>query len=114
MLFWDEPQAPRSRITQAEKKRLKGLLYIEQKGRCKHCERKIPADLMELDRKRAGSNGGVYSLTNCQLLCGTCNKSKGSKPDAKAKKQLAPAITGKKPVKKKKKPARSEDSWDFF
>ena len=105
-------RAPRNTITATERRRLKQVLYVEQKRRCKHCDRKLPADLMDLDRKRAGKNGGGYTLTNTQLLCRTCNSSKGSKTNSKAKKQLAPAITGKKPAKRKK-PTRSNDFWSF-
>jgi len=111
-----KPRKKTSDITPASKKRLKELLYKEDQ-KCKHCHRKLPADLMHLDRIRPGAKGGGYTVINCQLLCGTCNSSKGAKSDSKAKKTLAPAITGIKPVKKpaKKKLPKNDDSsgWGF-
>ena len=104
-------------MTPAEKKKLKEWLYKDQNKKCNHCKRNVPADLMDLDRIRPGANGPGYTIGNTQLLCRTCNSSKGAKPDSKAKKTLAPAITGKKPVKKpaKKKLPQNDDSsgWGF-
>ena len=104
-------------MTPAEKKKLKEWLYNDQKKKCNHCKRNVPADLMDLDRIRPGANGPGYTIGNTQLLCRTCNSSKGNKPDSKAKKSLASAITGKKPVKKpaKKKLPKNDDSsgWGF-
>lgn len=117
--FWGIPKSkkPTAAMTPADKKRLKELLYTDQNKKCNHCGRKVPADLMDLDRKRAGANGGGYTLRNTQLLCRTCNASKGSKSDSKARKTLASSITGKKPIKKpaKKKLPKNDDpfGWGF-
>ena len=108
---WLGIKKPTASMTAADKKMLKALHYKMQDGKCKHCGRKIPADLMDLDRKKAGANGGGYTPSNTQLLCRTCNTAKGSKSDSKAKKQLAPSITGKKRTTKKK--PKSDDSWGF-
>ena len=112
-----KPGKKAASMTPADKKKLKEWLYKDQKKKCNHCKRNVPADLMDLDRKRPGANGPGYTIGNTQLLCRTCNSSKGDKPDSKAKKTLAPAITGKKPVKKpaKKKLPKNDDSsgWGF-
>lgn len=57
----------------------KRRLYGEQSGRCAECSREIPFDLLEQDHRYPKSRGGADTEANTQLLCGTCNKSKGDR-----------------------------------
>lgn len=53
----------------------------ERQGRiCKLCERNIPFDLMHGDHLVPWSRGGPTSMENLQVLCGSCNLRKGSRP----------------------------------
>ena len=66
-------------LTATGKRKLRPILHTKQKGKCAGCEIKTRLELMELDRIIPGSNGGEYRASNCQLLCGNCNRRKGAK-----------------------------------
>lgn len=53
-------------------------LYSYQRGRCAHCGTKLGDDY-HVDHVVPISRGGSNSPGNLQLLCPTCNKSKGAK-----------------------------------
>ncbi len=44
-----------------------------------NCGTALPIHLLEIDRIRPGAAGGEYALDNTQLLCGWCNRVKGSR-----------------------------------
>ena len=63
--------------------RVKKELYDRQKGKCaaRYCPNenvKLTYRLMEIDRIKSGKRGGRYTPDNVQLLCSTCNRSKGA------------------------------------
>ena len=60
----------------------KGVLYAQQKGRCKGCRETIPYKNMEMDHIHPRSKGGVDDISNRQLLCHACNNLKGDEPMA--------------------------------
>ena len=68
----------RRRPTQREK----SALYHQQKGRCKGCGRKLAQIDLEVDHIIPVSAGGSDLYNNKQLLCGRCNKIKGTKTQA--------------------------------
>ena len=64
---------------------IKEILYKKQGGRCNGgCKdgaigRAFPIDIFEIDHIRPKSKGGPDFDDNLQLLCSTCNQSKGNK-----------------------------------
>ena len=66
-------------FTPSERETIKAHLGKKQKGKCGGCKRKLPADLYEIDHIHPVSKGGGNELANLQLLCGPCNRSKGSR-----------------------------------
>ena len=65
-------------LTATGKRKLWPILFARQKGKCASCEIKTRLELMELDCITLGP-GGRYRASNCQLLCGNCNRRKGAK-----------------------------------
>ena len=65
--------------------RTKRTLYERQKGKCASGELCLngtdakPINFMQFDRKLSATRGGGYTWDNVQLLCSTCNISKGKK-----------------------------------
>jgi len=49
---------------------------------CQACLRQLPIDLLAIDHDVPRSRGGNDALDNLQLLCVTCNSSKGTKTTA--------------------------------
>ncbi len=121
----------RPKISAATKK----LLYDRQKGKCPGCGRKPDIDFMDVDHIKAFARGHGENLGNLQLLCRTCNTTKGAgtmrrleirnaakgiKAPAKAKTTTAKASTTKKKAaakttaaKKPKKKATRDPMWPF-
>ena len=58
----------------------KHVLYGQQEGVCNGCKGDFPFKLYEVDHIVPKSKGGTDHLTNLQLLCGSCNKVKGDRP----------------------------------
>ena len=59
---------------------IRSILYKKQNGCCNGCKRKLPIDLLELDHIIPKSKGGRDEDKNAQLLCATCNRIKGNRP----------------------------------
>ena len=53
--------------------------YTRQGGVCKMCGKKFNIDEMNADHIKPWSKGGHTTPDNCQMLCSTCNFTKGAK-----------------------------------
>ena len=58
----------------------KHVLYGEQEGRCGGCRTPFEFRHFEVDHMVPQSRGGTDHIDNLQLLCGHCNRVKGSRP----------------------------------
>jgi CRISPR/Cas system Type II protein with McrA/HNH and RuvC-like nuclease domain len=118
MVFFDPfaTQAPtRSRPSFNAKD--KEHLYAAQKQKCNGCGAKLPIRLLTVDHIKPFSKGGTEKPSNLQLLCNSCNSTKGDGTQAQLKKRLVEkgvikggamaaktkkvAVAAKKPAKKK-------------
>lgn len=74
---------PEQQATESEKTRLrrqlKRRLYGDQDGRCNGCGELFGIEVMELDHVVAKARGGSDKASNRQLLCGPCNRLKGTR-----------------------------------
>ena len=66
------------------KKEIKKSLYGDQGGFCKLCDTHFLIQNLEMDHILARSKGGGDNYENLQLLCGRCNRIKGTKGMAEA------------------------------
>ena len=57
----------------------KKLLYGQQGGYCAGCEHHFEERHLEVDHIIARAKGGTDHISNLQLLCGSCNRSKGDR-----------------------------------
>ena len=69
-------------------KDIKKQLFGTQEGRCNLCRHGMDFRHMEVDHKIPKAKGGPDDDTNLQLLCGHCNRVKGSGTMAEAKVRL--------------------------
>ena len=60
-------------------KQMKRLLFKEQSGKCALCKTTFEERHFEIDHFYPKSLGGVDSIENRQLLCGSCNRIKSNK-----------------------------------
>ena len=60
----------------------KHVLYGKQEGRCNGCQTDFPFKIMEVDHVIPQSRGGTDHVDNLQLLCSSCNRIKGDRPQA--------------------------------
>ena len=58
----------------------KHVLFGQQEGLCNGCKGDFPFKLFEIDHKVPRSRGGTDHLDNLQLLCSSCNRIKGDRP----------------------------------
>ncbi|MDR0926324.1 MAG: HNH endonuclease, partial [Ignavibacteria bacterium] len=58
----------------------KERLYKEQNGKCNGCDKDFSILNLEIDHIIPKAKGGGDYYENYQLLCGHCNKIKGSRP----------------------------------
>ena len=63
----------------------KHLLYGQQEARCAMCSTFTQFNVMEVDHILPRAEGGGDELENLQLLCGPCNREKGTSEDSEAK-----------------------------
>lgn len=57
----------------------KRTAFEKQKGVCKKCKKKFEITGMEADHITPWSQGGKTNLSNCQMLCMKCNRTKSDK-----------------------------------
>ncbi len=67
----------------------KHVLYGQQEGRCAGCETLFEFRHFEVDHMVPRSRGGTDHIENLQLLCGSCNRIKGDRPQEYLAAQLA-------------------------
>ena len=67
------------------------FLYGQQVGHCAGCENHFELRNMEVDHIIARSKGGTDHISNLQLLCGACNRTKGTR----SQEQLLVLLTNK-------------------
>ena len=58
----------------------KHILFGQQEGLCNGCKGDFPFKLFEVDHRVPRSRGGTDHLDNLQLLCSSCNRIKGDRP----------------------------------
>ena len=58
----------------------KHVLFGQQEGLCNGCKGDFPFKLYEVDHVVPKSKGGTDHIENLQILCGSCNKIKGGRP----------------------------------
>ena len=61
--------------------RVKNTLFVEQRGRCMYCGRRMSNRYLEIDHKWPVSRNGGNERSNLQLLCTACNMRKGIQTD---------------------------------
>ena len=58
----------------------KHVLFGQQEGLCNGCRTEFPFRIFEVDHIISQSRGGMDHLENLQLLCPSCNRIKGDRP----------------------------------
>ena len=58
----------------------KHVLFGQQEGVCNGCRTEFPFRILEVDHRVPRSRGGTDHLENLQLLCPSCNRIKGDRP----------------------------------
>jgi len=96
MPYFDEPKRPRT------SKEEKEYLFTKQKGKCMYCGNKYPIQIFHVDHKTPRDCDGKNTITNKQLLCGSCNTRKRGLTDGKFRKTygLPGSRTAKTPPSK--------------
>lgn len=83
---WDDfaPRHRRRRLTKAEKQQM----YRQQRGVCRGCRRTFEEQNLTGDHKVPLAHGGTNDISNFQLLCGSCNSTKGTGTQRDMKRRL--------------------------
>ena len=84
LFFDDEPRRPRPTFGANDKK----AQYALQKGKCNGCLIGFPIQNMTVDHTKPFSLGGTDKPSNLQLLCNSCNSTKGDGTQAYLKQRL--------------------------
>ena len=73
---WEDftPRHRRRRLPKADKQRL----YRKQRGSCRGCRRAFEERNLTEDHIMPLAHGGTNDISNFQLLCGSCNSTKGT------------------------------------
>ncbi len=61
--------------------RVRAALFMEQRGCCRYCGRRMSSRHLEIDHKWPVSRNGGNEMSNLQLLCTPCNLRKGIQTD---------------------------------
>ena len=93
--FDDEPQRPRPSFGVKDKQ----AQYEFQKGKCNGCLIKFPIQNMTVDHIKPFRLRGTDKPSNLQLLCGSCNSTKGDGTMAYLKQRLVQKGILKAPAK---------------
>lgn len=80
------------------KEEIRDVLYEAQHGQCVGCLDVFPKRNHELDHIEPQADGGSDHISNIQLLCSTCNRSKSRKSQAEFLAQTAHLRVGKTPL----------------
>ena len=100
---FEEPKRRRPRPTKEDK----APHYSHQGGKCNGCKRAFNIENMEMDHKvKPFSAGGGERTGNQQLLCGNCNRRKGTGTMKQLEKKLIADGTIKALAKPAAKPAK--------
>ena len=83
----------------------KEILHLWQGGKCAGCSEKLPVRIFTVDHIKALDKGGTDKPSNLQLLCGSCNSTKGNGTQARLQKRLQEQGVVKGPTKSAKVPA---------
>ncbi len=76
----DVPVRTDVKIESEKSKSVKDRLFNEQKGACNGCRDEFEIRHFEVDHIIPRSKGGGNYYENYQLLCGSCNRTKGNRP----------------------------------
>ncbi len=71
----------------------KHTLFGRQEGVCNGCKMDFPFKIFEVDHVIPRSRGGTDHLDNLQLLCPSCNRIKGDRPQEYLVARLAELVT---------------------
>jgi hypothetical protein len=74
-----EPNAEKLLSIRAFPDSIKKTVYARQNGLCAKCGKPFKIAEMDADHITPWSQGGHTTIDNCQMLCKSCNRSKGAK-----------------------------------
>ena len=100
-LFGNKTARPRPSFSLKDKE----ILHLWQGGKCAGCGEKLTARIFTVDHIKAFDKGGTDKPSNLQLLCGSCNSTKGNNTQAKLQKRLQEKGVVKGPTKSVRTPA---------